>query len=58
MRILTSSPRLVSWVEVVLSATGCLRWRSARAVWKSVIGVPKWAGSPPTSLSETRRLKR
>ena len=58
MRARTSSPRLVSWVAVADRAWGERSRRSALAAWNSAMEAPKRLGSPPTSLSETRRLNR
>src|SRR4029450_1040658 len=41
IRALTSSPRLVSWVEVADSPCGYVRCRSTMAVWNSASGGPK-----------------
>ena len=56
MRARTSSLRLVSWVELASSVAGQSRARSALWRWKAVSERPNWSGSPPTSLSEIRRL--
>ncbi len=57
MRARTSSERLLSCVEVAISVCGQRAARSALAAWNALTLVPKRSGSPPTSLSDTRRLK-
>ena len=56
MRARTSSLRFVSCVDVVESACGHCRCRSASQPCSARGDTPKRAGSPPTSLSETSRL--
>ena len=47
--------RLVSWVWVTSRPRGKRRARSRFAAWKSSTEIPKRSGSPPTSLSASRR---
>ena len=56
MRARTSSPRLVSWVDVASSASGQRARRAAFLSWKTAGELAEARGSPPTSLSETSRL--
>ncbi len=57
MRARTSSERLLSWVEVASIVCGHLAVRSRLAPWNAETVMPKASGSPPTSFSDTRRLK-
>ena len=55
-RARTSSLRFVSCVDVVDRPCGQRCARRASQAWSASGGVPKPAGSPPTSLRETSRL--
>ncbi len=55
IRARVSSLRLVSWVVVVVIASGQSRCRTAIASWNSSGVTEKTEGSPPTSLSEVSR---
>jgi hypothetical protein len=57
-RARTSSLRFVSWVEEATIADGQRAWASAQCRWKSSGDVPNTLGSPPTSLSDSRRVPR
>jgi hypothetical protein len=55
MRVRTSSERLLSCVEVATMVCGQRAARSTLAPWKARTVMPNTEGSPPTSLSDTRR---
>ena len=55
IRARTSPERLVSWVWVTSRLCGKRRARSRFPAWKASTGMPNRDGSPPTSLSASRR---
>ena len=55
IRARTSPERFVSWVCVTSRLSGKRAARSALAAWKAATAIPNRDGSPPTSLSASRR---